>query len=552
MNVSTLDIIHNISFVGWAVVLISFLLTLFSGIIFWQDVTKRSNRFFFFFGAIIGVWGLAYAFFEGTLGTPLVHQSIIVLYLVSGLVPLFTFIYLYVFSTEKTPFSFWKFVGLFSSYLTISATLILPDFVVGYQDALGGEAGRIIFGKGYLLYAMYVCGFLVAGVYILVQKYRESAGIFKIVIRDLLIALSFGFLVVVSIEVLFPLLSGGSNLFWVGHLSVVTFGITTSVILARYNFWSIKVVMTEFFISIVIFILIIELFLANSILDLFIKTAILLFIVLSSSFLAGSLQREIESKEKITRLLRDLEFLSKQFKILDRKKSEFLAISSHHLRDPLTAINGYASMLMEGSFGEISPALHSALEKIFESSKRLITMVSDFLDISRIESGHMKYNFEEVDMKKIVVEVGDEMKLNAQHAGLVFNMDIKEGEYGKETFFTIGDAGKLRQVISNLIDNSIKYTPHGEVMISLEKSADRKKIIFSITDTGIGMSKETIGKIFKKFSRADGVSKLYTEGTGLGLYVAKEIMKKHEGRIWADSKGEGVGSSFHLELEVKL
>ena len=552
MNVSTLDIIHSISFEGWAVVIISFLLTLFSGVIFWQDVTKRSNRFFFFFGIVIGLWGVAYAFFEGTLGTPLVHQSIIVLYLVSGLVPLFTFIYLYVFSTEKSPFSFWKFVGLFSSYLAISATLILPDFVVGYQDALGGEAGRIIFGKGYLLYSIYVSGFLVAGTYILVQKYRESAGIFKIVIRDLLIALSLGFMVVVFIEILFPFLSGGDNLFWVGHLGVVLFGVTTSVILARYNFWSIKVVMTEFFISIIVIVLIVELFLANSILDLFIKTVILLLVVFSSSFLAGSVQREIESKEKITRLLRDLEFLSKQFKILDKKKSEFLAISSHHLRDPLTAINGYASMLMEGSFGEISAPLHNALEKIFESSKRLITMISDFLDISRIESGHMEYDFEEVDMKKIVLELGDEMKSNAHHAGLVLSVNIKEGEYGKESFLTIGDAGKLRQVISNLIDNSIKYTPHGEVMISLEKSADRKKIIFSITDTGIGMSKETIGKIFKKFSRAEGVSKLYTEGTGLGLYVAKEIIKKHEGRIWADSQGESIGSSFYLELEVKL
>ena len=552
MNVSTLDIIHNISFMGWTVVLVSFLLTLFSGIIFWQDVTKRSNRFFFFFGIVIGVWGLAYAFFEGTLSTPLIHQSIIILYLVSGLVPLFTFIYLYVFSTEKSPFSFWKFVGLFSSYLAISATLVLPDFVVGYQDALNGGVGRMIFGEGYLLYALYVSGFLIAGIYILVQKYRESAGIFKIVIRDLLMALSLGFIVVIFVELLFPLLSGGNNLFWVGHLSVVIFGTTTSVILARYNFWSIKVVMTEFFISIITIVLMVELFLANSILDLFIKTAIVLLVVLSSSFLAGSVQREIESKEKITRLLRDLEFLSRQFKILDRKKSEFLAISSHHLRDPLTAINGYASMLMEGSFGEISAPLHSALEKIFESSKRLITMISDFLDISRIESGHMKYDFEEVDMKKIVVELGDEMKLNAHRAGLVLRVDIKEGKYGKDSFFTIGDAGKLRQVISNLIDNSIKYTPHGEVAVLLEKSSDRKKIIFSITDTGIGMSEETIGKIFKKFSRAEGVSKLYTEGTGLGLYVAKEIIKKHEGRIWADSKGEGLGSSFHLELEAKL
>ncbi|MGB2580575.1 MAG: HAMP domain-containing sensor histidine kinase, partial [Minisyncoccia bacterium] len=116
---------------------------------------------------------------------------------------------------------------------------------------------------------------------------------------------------------------------------------------------------------------------------------------------------------------------------------------------------------------------------------------------------------------------------------------------------TVGDDGKLRQVFSNLIDNSIKYTPNGKVSVLLKKSTDGKKIIFNVYDTGIGMSESTIGKIFKKFSRAEGVSKVYTEGTGLGLYVAAEIIKKHEGRIWAESKGEGQGSSFFVELDVK-
>ncbi|KKT59208.1 MAG: Sensor histidine kinase, partial [Parcubacteria group bacterium GW2011_GWC1_44_26] len=128
---------------------------------------------------------------------------------------------------------------------------------------------------------------------------------------------------------------------------------------------------------------------------------------------------------------------------------------------------------------------------------------------------------------------------------------VDEGPSEDEEYVTVGDEGKLRQVVSNLIDNSIKYTPHGEISMLLYKSPDKKKIIFSLSDTGIGMSELTKEKIFKKFSRAEGVSKVYTEGTGLGLYVAKEIVKKHEGRIWAESKGEGHGSSFYVELEAK-
>ena len=100
-----------------------------------------------------------------------------------------------------------------------------------------------------------------------------------------------------------------------------------------------------------------------------------------------------------------------------------------------------------------------------------------------------------------------------------------------------------------MIDNAVKYTPQGFVKIELEKDEGRNKIMLHISDTGIGMDKKTINKIFNKFSRAEGANKIYTEGSGLGLYVAREIMKKHKGKIWADSAGLGKGSVFHLELE---
>ena len=305
------------------------------------------------------------------------------------------------------------------------------------------------------------------------------------------------------------------------------------------------------FISIIVLVLITELFLASSLLDLFIKTVIAMLIIFSSSFLVASVKREIQSKERIVRLSQDLDLISKRLKVLDKKKSEFLSIASHHLRDPLTAIKGYASMLSEGSFGDLSRPVLEAIEKIFVSSGHLVTMISDFMDISRIESGDMNYNFKDVDMKKLFLILADEMKQSAEHSHLVFTATVDEGPSEDEEYVTVGDEGKLRQVVSNLIDNSIKYTPHGEISMLLYKSPDKKKIIFSLSDTGIGMSELTKEKIFKKFSRAEGVSKVYTEGTGLGLYVAKEIVKKHEGRIWAESKGEGHGSSFYVELEAK-
>ena len=106
----------------------------------------------------------------------------------------------------------------------------------------------------------------------------------------------------------------------------------------------------------------------------------------------------------------------------------------------------------------------------------------------------------------------------------------------------------MHQVILSIIDNSIKYTPYGSISVKLSLSENKKNVLFRITDTGIGMSEVTLQKIFKKFSRADGVNKTYTEGVGLGLYVAKKIIEKHQGRVWAESQGEGAGSSFFVEI----
>lgn len=141
------------------------------------------------------------------------------------------------------------------------------------------------------------------------------------------------------------------------------------------------------------------------------------------------------------------------------------------------------------------------------------------------------------------------MEPAATRAHLWFDVLVEKEK--TEDYITVGDLGKLRQVVTNLVDNAIKYTPKGGVSILLRKSHDKKHILFSISDTGIGMSKETLQKIFKKFSRAEGVSRVYTDGSGLGLYIAKRMIKKHEGRIWATSKGVGLGSTFSLELEVK-
>ena len=184
-----------------------------------------------------------------------------------------------------------------------------------------------------------------------------------------------------------------------------------------------------------------------------------------------------------------LEFANLRLKQLDEAKSDFLSIASHQLRTPLTAIKGYASMIMEGSYGKISETAKSAVNKIFQSSQRLVLIIGDFLDISHIEQGTMQYDFAPLDVKELAKGLADEFKTTIESSAekskaLKISFEADE----KDDFSVRADRNKIRQVISNLIDNSIKYTPQGFVKVSLSKISENGNTLLKIEDSGIGIS----------------------------------------------------------------
>ena len=269
--------------------------------------------------------------------------------------------------------------------------------------------------------------------------------------------------------------------------------------------------------------------------------------------LIRSVKREVEQREKIESLAKDLQSTNEQLasanirlKELDQQKSEFVSLASHQLRSPLSAIRGYASMISEGEYGPIADSLKEPIAKIGDSVKSMIIMVEDFLSVSRIEQGRMKFDFTDFDLKKLTEEVVYELKPNADKAGLTLSFKAEPGK----KFLVSADQTKLKQVIINFLDNSIKYTPKGSVEVSIKKNA-YDKITIAISDTGVGMTAETIAKLFNKFTRAADANKTNVQGTGLGLYVAKKMIEAHKGKVWAESPGEGKGSTFFIELQGK-
>jgi signal transduction histidine kinase len=290
----------------------------------------------------------------------------------------------------------------------------------------------------------------------------------------------------------------------------------------------------------------VQLLLSDSMQALMINIVLFGVITAIGLLLIKSVQAEVEAREKVERLAKDLEKANARLKELDRQKTEFVSIASHQLRSPLTAIKGYASLLLEGSYGKVSVAGTDAIKKIFDSSRYMAASIEDFLSVSRIELGTAKYDMKPLDAASMAKEVTEELIPAAKDKQL--ELAFKDRCDGKCSI--VGDIGKLRQVVLNLIDNSIKYTPKGGITVTTELDSVKRVVRIMITDTGVGIPTEVMPTLFKKFSRAKNANEVNVMGTGLGLFVAKQFVEAHKGKLWAESLGQGKGSSFIIELPL--
>lgn len=258
--------------------------------------------------------------------------------------------------------------------------------------------------------------------------------------------------------------------------------------------------------------------------------------------LIRSVQQEITQRKRIEVLAKDLEAANERLKELDQMKSEFLSIASHQLRAPITAVRGYAANINQGEYGPVPPHLKEPLETVQEAARLMANSIEDYLNISRIEQGRMKYEKSQFDIADLAKKVVTELTPLATKRGLTLTA------VAPEDLNVTADIGKMKQVLSNLIDNAIKYTEKGSVTITVE-SADKKARI-TIADTGIGIDPEEAKNLFEKFKRARGANKVNTTGTGLGLYVAKQLVEGHGGTVRVESDGVGKGSRFIVELPL--
>ena len=250
----------------------------------------------------------------------------------------------------------------------------------------------------------------------------------------------------------------------------------------------------------------------------------------------------VESNNGLAKAYEQLEAANEQLKVHEKMQKEFINVASHELRTPIQPILGLSEVL----YAKIKDTgQRQLLDTITRNAKRLQRLTDDILDVTKIESQSLKLNKERFNLNDVITNVIDEMIVNREFKNEKSdddNNNIKL-EYRPKDIFVEADRVRVTQVISNLLNNSIKFTKEGKITITIEKKDDGEVVVISIKDTGIGIDSEMFPKLFSKFA-----SKSY-QGTGLGLFICKSIVEAHDGKIWAENNNqEKKGATFYFTL----
>jgi signal transduction histidine kinase len=286
---------------------------------------------------------------------------------------------------------------------------------------------------------------------------------------------------------------------------------------------------------------------------------------------------EAELRKNVQQLIETTQLKKEAAEAANRSKSEFLANMSHELRTPLNHIIGFAELLLDKHFGELNEQQDEYLNDIHQSSKHLLSLINDILDLSKVEAGKLDLEFDYVELMSVLKNSLVMIKEKAMKNGINLTTNADS-----DPLTIQADKRKLKQIIYNLLSNAVKFTNAGgsiwlnfckvdglirpglrwddpEYLTILKDGAENKVsedkppikcVKISVSDTGIGLNYEDRERVFRPFEQADGSASRRYQGTGLGLSLTKRLVQLHGGKIWVESEGEGKGSTFSFVIPV--
>lgn len=399
-------------------------------------------------------------------------------------------------------------------------------------------------GPGIPLFFLDFVGMFLLSFAILIYKYRVAKGVEKIRHRLLFWGVLASFSMMGLTTVTFVVILKTSSFVFLGPIFPVILIACIGYAIVRHQMFDMKVIATQALVIVLLIILFARIFASATPSQAVIEILIFGLVAFFGILLIRSVVSEVRQREELERLTKALAAANDELQRLDRAKSEFISLASHQLRAPLTVIKGYVSLMRQGTIPPGSAKAKEILERIALSNEQLIKLIESMLNLSRIESGKIRYDLALNDPVLLVKEViaAFQQTANEGNIALVFH---GKGDIPKCVF----DADKIREIAINLIHNAIKYAPKGRITISLERRENR--LLLTVRDTGIGIRPDDLTSIFVKFTRTEDARMIDPSGMGIGLYFVKRVAEDHGGRVWAESAGPGKGSAFFVELPIR-
>lgn len=408
--------------------------------------------------------------------------------------------------------------------LTVTQTKLVFERI----DVMDGAPVPVV-GPAIALVALTIIALFIAGSRELLRHIKAASK----KTRKALILVAIGYFAMFALLIITQFIMASvfanTSLIKFGPLFTLPFlGLTTYAIV-RHRLFNIRIIATELFTGLIITATFVSFVLSTSTQDFVVRGTVFIVVTIFGIFLVRGTIREFHALEE-----------------LSNAKTEFISIASHQLRTPLSVIKGYLSLLSEGSFGKMNEKHLEIIKKLYLTNEGMVRLVNDLLNVSRADQGRLIYSLDKTNIGAMINTIVSELSVNAKlkKISLVYEAPRRE-------VLVYADADKLKQVFSNLIDNAIKYTEQGSVVvkISLEEIL-RGKVQISVKDTGIGIDENDMAHLFERFRRGANGRSINTSGSGLGLYISKRIIGDHKGNIWAQSPGQGKGATFIVELPL--
>jgi signal transduction histidine kinase len=429
------------------------------------------------------------------------------------------------------------------SGISLMAAILFTPLVFSGVTARNGNLIPVP-GKLIPVFGFYAVGLVIASFVLGAKRYLKSRGIKRV--QWLLVGLgtALTLALVIFFNFFLTVFFHQTGFIRFTPIFLLPMIILTAYAVLRHNLLKIKVITSELATFALWVIFLTRFFLADSTREKIINGSFLIFIVFFGLILVRSVLKETKQREKLESLTDELEASNKKLLDLDKLKDEFISITSHELRTPMTSIQGYLWMLAEKG-GPLNKKQKGYLQRAQKSTERMINLINDMLSISRIERGKIKFKLQEADLVAIVKNVAEGFKVRVEKKDLGLRLIFAEEKLPPIK----ADPDKVRQVLTNLIDNAIKYTREGEITVKTYRKG--KFLHVAIKDTGKGIGKEDIPRLFKKFGRLETsfVTAAEAGGTGLGLYITKALVERMRGKISVHSE-LGQGSTFSFSLPI--